>query len=196
MGSAQNVGVLFDAFVASFSAGGDPDVLDYLARAGDRRDELAALLDAFLAMAALPEPGEEQVAAMRAWIAGQPPLLDLRVRRGLKAEAVVERLRDRLALPARALGALRAAYHELETGLLDPGGVDRSVWDALREILGANVRDLAALRPAPSAAAPAFRASEWVLSIEDLPLPGSESGADADEEVDRLFRGPRRPPSG
>ena len=114
MGSAKNVGELFDDFVASFSAGGDPDVLDYLTRAGARRDELATLLDAFLAAAAPPEPSEEKVAAMRAWIAGQPPLLDLRVRRGLKAEAVVERLRELLVLPARALGALRVAYHELE----------------------------------------------------------------------------------
>lgn len=67
-----NVGELFDEFVASFSAGGDPDVLDYLARAGRRRDELASLLDSFLATVAPPEPGEEQVAAMRAWVAGQP----------------------------------------------------------------------------------------------------------------------------
>ncbi len=193
MGSAQNVGVLFDEFVASFSAGGDPDVLDYLARAGARRDELAALLDAFLAAAVLPEPGEEQVAAMRAWIAGQPPLLDLRVRRGLKVEPVVERLRERLALPACSLAALRAAYHELETGLLDPGGVDRSVWDALREIFGANVRDLAALRPAPPGFAPAFRASAAGLPVEDIPLPGLESAAETDEEVDRLFRGSSEP---
>jgi hypothetical protein len=191
MGSAKNVGELFDDFVASFSAGGDPDVLDYLTRAGARRAELATLLDAFLAAAAPPEPSEEKVAAMRAWIAGQPPLLDLRVRRGLKAEAVVERLRELLVLPARALGALRVAYHELETGLLDPAGVDRSVWDALREILGANVRDLAALRPAPPAAAPAFRASAADVPVEDMPLPALESGAETDEEVDRLFRGPR-----
>ncbi len=193
MGSARNVGVLFDEFVASFSAGGDPDVLDYLARAGARRDELAAPIDAFLATAAPPEPGEEQVAALRAWIAGQPPLLDLRVRRGLKVEAVVERLRERLALPVRALGALRVAYHELETGLLDPAGVDRSVWEALREIFGSNVRDVAALRPAPPAAAPAFRASEPTLSIEGVAPPGVGSEAEADEEVDRLFRGSSEP---
>ena len=191
MGSARNVGGLFDEFVASFSAGGDPDVLDYLARAGARRDELAELLDAFLAAAAPPEPSEEKVAAMRAWIAGQPPILVQRVRRALTVEAVVAGLCERLALPARALGALRVAYHELETGLLDPAGVDRSVWDALREILGANVRDLATLRPAPPAAAPLFRASASEWPVEGMPLPGLESEAEADEDVDRLFRGPR-----
>lgn len=73
-GRAPNVRVSFAEFVASFSAGQDPDVLDYLARAGSRRDELAGLLDSFLATVAPPEPGEEQVTAMRAWIEGQPPL--------------------------------------------------------------------------------------------------------------------------
>ncbi len=179
MGSAENLGVLFDEFVASFSAGGDPDVLDYLARAGARRDELAKLLDAFLAEAAPPEPSEEKVAAMRAWIAGQPPILGVRVQRELTVAAVVAGLCERLALPAR----------ELETGLLDPAGVDRSVWDALREILGANVRDLAALRPAPPAVAPLFRTSAPDWPVEGMPLPGLESEAEADEEVDRLFRG-------
>ncbi len=80
MRSARSVGVLFDEFVVSFSAGGDPDVHDCLARAGGRRGELAELVDAFLATAAPPEPSEERVAAMRAWVAGQPPLL---VRNGL-----------------------------------------------------------------------------------------------------------------
>ncbi len=74
MRSARSVGVLFDEFVVSFSAGGDPDVHDCLARAGGRRDELAELLASFRATAAPPEPGEEQVAAMRAWVAGQPGL--------------------------------------------------------------------------------------------------------------------------
>lgn len=184
-----NVGELFDEFVASFSAGGDPDVLDYLARAGARRDELAKLLDAFLADAAPPEPSEEKVAAMRAWIAGQPPILAQRVRRALTVEGVVAALSAQLALPASALGALRVAYHELETGLLDPAGVDRRVWQALREILGPNVRDLAALRPAPPAAAPAFRVSDADVLANDVPLPALEPEAEADEEVDRLFRG-------
>ena len=73
-GRARSIGEPFAEFVASFSAGQDPDVLDYLARAGGRRDELAGLLDSFLATVTPPEPREEQVAAMRAWIAGQPPL--------------------------------------------------------------------------------------------------------------------------
>lgn len=186
-----SVGKLYDEFVASFASGGDPDVLDYFARAGDRRDELAALLDAFLAAAAPPEPSEEKVAAMQAWLAGQPPILGVRVRRELTVAAVVTGLLERLALPARSLGALRVAYHELETGLLDPAGVDRSVWDALREVLGANVRDLAALRPAPPAVAPLFRKSAPDWPAEGMPLPAPEPEAEADDEVDRLFRGPR-----
>ena len=39
---------LFDEYVASFARGERPDLRDYLARAGDQREELAKLVDIWL----------------------------------------------------------------------------------------------------------------------------------------------------
>ena len=191
MPRARAVEALFDEFAARWARGERPDVDEYLTRAGSDAGELAALVDRYVELAPVPEPDEETVAGFEAWITGEAPVLVLRRRRRLRRAEVVERLRVLLSLPQGAAAKVARYYHELETGLLDPAGVDRSVWDALREILGANVRDLAALRPAPPAAAPAFRVSDADVLADDVPLPGLESEAETDEEVDRLFRGPR-----
>lgn len=191
MPRARAVEALFDEFAARWARGERPDVDEYLTRAGPDAGELAALVDRYLELAPVPEPDEETVAGFEAWIAGEAPVLVVRRRRGLRRADVVERLRELLSLPQGAAGKIGRYYHELETGLLDPAGVDRSVWEALREILGANVRDLAALRPAPPTVAPLFRKSAPEWPVEGMPLPALEPEAEADEEVDRLFRGPR-----
>ena len=73
---------LLDEFIVRYRRGEDPNLRDYLARAGDRADELGLLVEGVLRAVPPPEPSEESVALARAWVAGQPPLLELRVERG------------------------------------------------------------------------------------------------------------------
>ena len=106
---------------------------------GERGDELARMLDRFLASAPPPPPPPERVEMMRAWLAGEPPILELRKQRGLTRDVVVDRLLGLLGLKEERRAKVRRYYHELETGLLEPRGVDRRVWEALADVLGAGV---------------------------------------------------------
>jgi hypothetical protein len=152
------------------------------------------MLDRFLASAPPAEPPVERVEMMRAWIAGEPPILELRKRRGLTRDVVVERLLALLGLrPERSL-KVRRYYHELETGLLEPRGVDRRVWEALAQVLGASAADLAGWRPRRLDARPAFRMSGEAMLDEGAVFSSVLSSAAAEEvdEVDRLFTGSGR----
>jgi hypothetical protein len=186
---------LFDDFARRFARGERPPVLDYVERAGERGDELAGMLNRFLASAPPPQPPAERVEMMRAWIAGEPPILELRKRRGLTRDVVVEQLLGLLGLRAERRAKVRRYYHELETGLLEPRGVDRRVWDALAQVLGASATDLAGWRPRQLDAKPAFRMSaNAMLDQSDAVLTSvlSSAAAEEEDEVDRLFAGSRR----
>jgi hypothetical protein len=184
---------LFDDFARRFARGEQPGVLDYVERAGERGDELAGMLNRFLASAPPPSPPAERVEMMRAWIAGEPPILELRKRRGLTRDVVVERLLGLLGLRAERSAKVRRYYHELETGLLEPRGVDRRVWEALAQVLGASVTDLAGWRPRQLDAKPAFRAGgEALLDQADVLTSVLSSAPAEQDEVDRLFTGSGR----
>jgi hypothetical protein len=188
---AEVVFELFDEFAQRFARGERPSVPEYLERAGERGDELARMLDRFLASAPPPRPPAERVEMMRAWIAGQPPILELRKQRGLPRDVVVERLLALLGLSVGRRAKVRRYYHELETGLLEPRGVDRRVWEALGQVLGASVSDLAGWRGRPIKAGPAFRMSRNAMLDQDAVFTSALSAAAAEEdedEVDRLFR--------
>ena len=116
------------------------------------REELGVLLDRFLEAVPAREPTEEEIVAMQARLEQQPPLLVLRLRRALRREAVVEALVSQLGLDPAKSGKVGGYYADLEVGILDPEPVDRRVWDVLAEVLKANVRALAGLRPEPPAA--------------------------------------------
>lgn len=191
--SGTSVERLFDEFAAAYARGERPDVAAALARAGEEADALASLLDAFLAAVPARETRAEDVELMQARLAGEPPLLALRLRRRLTRDAVVEALMGLLGLDPGKRGKVRAYFSDLETGVLAPLGVMREVWDALEQVLGADVRALAGLQP-PSLppAAPAFyRLGDGEIA----PSAGaSASGAAAaddggPDEVDRLFSG-------
>ena len=184
---------LFDEFARRFARGERPPVPEYVERAGRDGAELARMLDRFLASAPPPHPPAERVEMMRAWIAGQPPILELRKQRGLTRDVVVERLLGLLGLQSERRGKVRRYYHELETGLLEPRGVDRKVWEALGQVLGASVSDLAGWRARPIEAGPAFRMSGEAMLDQGAPLLTSVLSAaaeaeDVEDEVDRLFR--------
>jgi hypothetical protein len=174
---------LFDEFATRFARGEDPNLRDYLARAGVEADALARLVDGFLAGSPPPAATAERVETMRAWVRGEPPLLELRKQRRLRRSDVVARLADLLGLPQARHEKLGWYYHRLESGLLDLRRIDARVWDALREVFGGDVRSLARWRPAPVRERYAYRMASAQLEPEYVP-PEHERKED---EVDRLF---------
>src|SRR5438034_11529858 len=111
---------LFEEYVAGYERGERPDLRAYLERAGDARDELAALVDVWLQVAPAPEPYEEAVELVRRSLAGEPPLLELRARRGLTRARVVDFLLERFSLDPAKREKVERYYHEVETGLRVP----------------------------------------------------------------------------
>src|SRR5437764_4050102 len=159
---------LFDDFASRFARGERPDAGEYLAQAGPEADELRELLDAFLAAAPPPPPDEEGVALMQAWIAGEPPLLELRRRHGRRREAVVDAILGALGIDPAKRGRVAGHYHRLESGLLDLRRVDRRVLAAIAGAIGSTVDDLAiwGVRPQPPLA---MDAAYLRQASEDLP---------------------------
>jgi hypothetical protein len=186
--SEVRVETLFDDYAMRYLRGERPDVGEYLERAGDDRDALASLVDRFLQAVPARVPTEEEVVLMQARLEHEAPLLVLRKRRKLARQAVVDALVQALRLEPEKREKVGDYYHELETGLLDPRPVDRSVWDALSRLLRANTRALAGLGPPPPVAAPAYRRfdADWLLEERVAPPVPLDEGLD---EVDRLFTG-------
>ena len=183
----ERVQELFGEYAAAYSRGERPQAREFLARAGDQVDELASLIDAFLASAPAPAPDEQAVELFEAWHAGESPLLRLRTARGLTRDAVVAALVRTLGLDPKKEGKVKRYYHELESGLLEPDRVDRRVWVVLAETLSARVGDLLGWRPRPpDLAAPVYaRASQPMMAAMRSPEAFVEPEED---DVDRLFR--------
>jgi hypothetical protein len=184
---AEDPGILFEEYAARFARGERPDPREYLARAGDTQDELARLIERFLSSVTPPEPSEDSVAMVAGWLEGDPPLLELRRRRGLKRGLVVDVLMKLLGLDPRKREKVARYYHELETGLLDPSRVDGSVLAALAEALRVRADDLLpwpAPRPAPGGVY--LRAAEPTAAA---PAPLAPEITEERDEIDRLFAG-------
>ena len=199
---ADSTFMLFDEFAAQFARGESPDVRAYLERAGEERDDLAELIDAFLARAQPLEPDEEAVAVMRAFVSDRPPLLELRTRRGIRVDEIVRTLVKRLGIDPRKNAKVKDYYQRLEGGLLEPRGVDRSVWDALAAPLGDAVRELGAWRPrmASKAQRAAFARDALFGRAREAGVFEGVAHLDAaapveEDEVDLLFTGANRPPA-
>lgn len=180
---------LFDEFAARFSRGDNPDVREYLRRAGAGADELAALIDVFLSRSEPPSPTEEEVALVRAWREGEPPLLELRKRRRLTVDQVVEALVGALGVAEPKRAKVKRYYQQLEGGLLEPRGVDRRVWTALRETLSAAVEEISTLRPRPATAQGAFLRADSPGEVFALRSVSAAPLAEERDEVDELFTG-------
>jgi hypothetical protein len=184
----ERVDELFDEYAAAYVRGERPAASEFLARAGGEADELAGLIDAFLARAPAPAPDETTVALFEAWQAGESPLLRLRTARGLKRETVVATIVRALGLNSQKEAKVSRYYHELESGVLDPNRVDRRLWDVLANALGARVGDLAAWRPRPMEfQAPAFARTSMTMSSIDAPTAPDTAAESQDDEIDRLF---------
>jgi hypothetical protein len=177
---------LFAEYAAAYARVERPQAREFLARAGGRVDELADLIDAFLARVPAPAPDKQTVELFEAWQASESPLLRLRMARGLTRDAVVAALVRTLRLDEKKKEKVRRYYHELESGLLEPERVDRRVWDVLAQTLEARVAELFAWRPRPPEvpAAALAQASRPMMAAMRVP----EAPPEPEDEVDRLFR--------
>lgn len=186
--------LLFEDFAARYARGEHPDVRDFLERAGDERDALAALLDGYLASVPAQPPSAETLATFATLLPGEgntPPMLAMRVKMGLRRSEVVRQLVRFLGLPAEREEKVARYYHELETGLLDPRGVQPPVWHHLAKILGPAIRPLmvAPYTEPPALVAAYYRRSDDQVRRFDARAVAPEKPAERDE-VDALFLGP------
>jgi hypothetical protein len=181
---------LLEEFAARRARGERPDPLDYLRRAGDDADLLAAHIDRMVQSLPPPPPSAAEVARVRALIDAEPPLLALRLARRLRVQEVVDAVVRALRLPEDAAGRVRERYHELEAGLLDPAGLDGRLRAAVADALGVVEERLPRSAPTGSvhaagmARGAAADASRGDAAVAPVPSPAP---SDADAEVDRLF---------
>jgi hypothetical protein len=194
---------LFSRYVSEYRDAGDADPRPYLDKVrGVDRAELAARIDRFLDTAPPPAFDADAFARFRAdpkrqamvtQILSSESLVDLRTAAAATKREVGEALAERLGLAAQA-NAVRARYHDVESGNVDPRRVASRVWDALAGILGASAD---ALREAAEqtfsgasgqVSGAAFARSEVpveaMLSMESWPMEESD-----DDAVDRVFFG-------
>lgn len=193
--SKVSVETLFDEFATRYLRGEQPDVREYLERAGpDDRDDLGRMLDRFLQAAPARASSEEDVVLMQARLEAAPPLLVLRLRRGLRVDTVTDALLGALGIDPGKRRKVKTYYQRLETGLLDPTGVDTSVWGALGEFLHANARALAGsgFRP-PALEVVYHRDADYAAAPAVIPTHAAESEWD---EVDEFFLGRTDVPGG
>jgi transcriptional regulator with XRE-family HTH domain len=180
---------LFDDYAARFARGERPEVRAYLARAGGSADELARLIDGYLARAAPPAPSEDTVALSTAALHGRSPLAEARERRGLTRADVVEALVAALGLDRSKTTKVARYYAEIERSDRDPSRVDRRVLEALANTLRASASDLVARAPRAATVS-------WGLSLAAaapaIPPPDAAAAApsarvEPPDEIDRLF---------
>lgn len=133
---------LFDDYAARFARGERPEPRAYLARAGAGADELAQLIDGYLARASPPPPSEETVALTAAALRGRSPLVEARTRRGLSRDEVVDALIAALGLDRAKRAKVSRYYAELEAGVREPRRVDRRVLEALAQTLHGGLPEL------------------------------------------------------
>jgi hypothetical protein len=184
----ERVPDLFAEYATAFVRGERPEAREFLSRAGPDADDLALLIDRFVASAPAQMPDEETVAVTAAWLGRETPLFELRVRRGIKREQLVDSLMATLGLASAARTKVGRYYHELETGLLDPRRVDRRVWDALGQALRGVVPQSELWRSVPAKAQQAFYRVDVAMRLPAAaaaPPPLTAPGEP--DEVDRLF---------
>jgi hypothetical protein len=192
------VNALLEEFVAGWTGDEPVDVVSLLQRAGPEADELARLIDAFLARAARRSPSVESraaVAALAARLEQEPPLLTARVAARARVRDVATAIIAACALPAESEQLVRSYYQRLEGGLLDPKGVSERVWSVLEKLVGPAARAQAFQGFPPKRVAfkgsVAFQrraSADWATRgpMERTP-PSEELPSDVRRRVDELF---------
>jgi hypothetical protein len=181
----EAVDTLLDELARRHARGEPLDVEGLLRRAGDDADELAPLIEAFLARAPRRGPTAESLAFVGSL--DEPPLLRARVARALKVDDVVDAIVTECELDPEARPKVRRYYQQLEGGILDPSLVAASVWDVVTGLLGRSRAVLSA--PVTGAqAAPMYRAEGQFMLAEPL-VQGEAPAPTPTDEVDALFLG-------
>ena len=183
---SPEVEILLDELVRRHARGEPLDVEGTLRRAGDRADELAPLIEAFLARAPRRGPTPASLEFVRSL--DDPPLVRARVAKALKVDDVVDVIVTDGDLDPAARPKVRRYYQQLEGGILDPTRVAASVWDAITNLLGRSRALLSAPPGPPPAAAPMYRGEAQFQLSEQVVL-RSAAEPDAPDEVDTLFLG-------
>jgi hypothetical protein len=185
---SPEIETLLDELVRRHARGEPLDVEGTLRRAGKQADELAPLIEAFLARA--PRRGPTPASLSFVQSLDDPPLLRARVAKAVKVDDVVDAIVTGCDIDPAARPKVRRYYQQLEGGTLDPTRVAASVWDAITGLLGRS-RALLSAPPGPApAAAPMYRThASLVLQERLVSLPAVEPPSPPDE-VDALFLGP------
>jgi hypothetical protein len=183
---SPEVETLLDELVRRHARGEPLDVEGTLQRAGDHADELAPLIEAFLARAPRRGPTPASLAFVRSL--DDPPLTRARVAKAVKVEDVVDAIVTECELDPATRPRVKRYYQQLEAGILDPTRVAASVWDAITGLLGRSRALLSAPPGPPPAAAPMYRA-EAQFSISESLVPRAAPEPEALDEVDALFLG-------
>src|SRR4051794_33323657 len=165
---------LFDEYAAAYARGERPSAENYLERAGAAREQLASLLEEFLRRTAVPPPSEDDRRSLGLMLADEPPLLALRVERGMRVDDVVDALIDQLGLEPAKRSKLKRYYQRLEGGLLDPFTISKRLRAVLADLLGTAAE--AALRwTAPPAPASTFlRQAKYIDTVPAVAAPSAE----------------------
>jgi hypothetical protein len=180
---------LLDELARRHARGEPLDVEGTLAKAGDRADELAPLIEAFLLRAPRRAPSDESLAYVRSL--DDPPLTRARVAKALRVNDVVDAIVVANKLRPDARPKVKRYYQQLEAGVLDPARVAASVWDAITGLLGRPRWSLIAPQVDTMllSAEPMYRADKLfdpsVLATRAAPA----SEPDPPDEVDALFLG-------
>lgn len=186
------VDTLFDEYAARWARGERPDTADYLDRAGKEREELAVLIDRYLAVAPAGEPDEATVLFLtEVYEHDEPPLLAARVARGLRVQAVVDWLLKSFSLTADKTEKVSLYWHELERGRRRPQDVAPELWGKVVELLGPAAEAARGWSPPPLLTADVkyhrVRSESFAPeAAASAPAPSVEEPSQLDE-VDRLF---------
>jgi hypothetical protein len=178
----DRVDELFARYADAYARGERPQAREFLAQAGGEADELAALIDGFLARAPARPPSRETEALLEAFVAEEPPLVALRAGRGVRVNDVVDALVGGLGLGPDRWDKVKRLYQRLEQGGLDPRPVSERVW-ALVERVVPGAREVARVPPRPAAAQALFRLDAHAAAPPPMPEPPREPL----DEVDELF---------
>lgn len=185
---AADVTELFEDWAARLARNERPDPREYIARAGPDGEVLARMIDRYLRASRPPQPDAETVELVRAWAAGESPLVALRARQGVKRDSVVDAVMLAFHLQEEKRAKVKRYYHELEAGLLDPRWLRGELVDVLAEALRTRPAQLFVLRPRPLRveSAAMFRAPAPPAAAMDRVVT-SRAEAPPRDEVDRLF---------
>lgn len=200
----SRVDELLRAYIALFRESGEADPLPLLEQThGVERVELAALIDGFLAQAPAPafeSAAFEQFAAdsrrealvRRVVVDEEETLQSLRrAANATKAQVGIELARE-LGVEGHE-SEVKARYHDLETGVIDPQKVTRRAWEGLSRIFESSaerVRDATAA--AFSGAGGAEATAVFARSTVEPGMTHVMASRAAQEPsvVDRAFFGP------